>query len=183
MPGKYATIPSLIGGKVFLKPMSADDTVNVHYWTQQFDPQSLLFEAVPISTAATAVEERKKNGSSTWEQNLAIVRKEDNVLVGEIAFFNTNRLNRSTQLRIIIDPDEQKNGFAADALKVLTTYLVKFRDINRIWVCIPENCKGGIKLFESLQFKKEGTMRDHHFFDGEFHQAFIYSLLRFEIDW
>jgi len=40
-----------------------------------------------------------------------------------------------------------------------------------------------VKLLETLGFKKDAVLRDHYFYNGEFHNGFIYSLLLFELDW
>lgn len=175
--------PSLTGKQVYLHPATAEDVVNFQYWFLQAEPESMTCRPLPFKTAAEASEAFKKEEKSPNKQSFAIVKKEDNTPVGSISFFNYNSLNRSAELDILIDPDEQKNGFGKEAMRILIKYLFKFRDLNRVYVQTAAFNSPSIKLFESLGFKQDGSLRNHHFYNGEFYDDLIYSFLRFELNW
>lgn len=175
-----STSPSLVGKEVYLRPTTADDAANAHYWFLQSEPQSMSGHPLPLMTAAEAAEAFKKNEKSPERQSFTIVREEDNIPVGTISFFNHNPLNRSAELGILIDPDERKNGFGSEALKILIKYLFKHRGLNKVYARTPAYNTGAVKLLESLGFKRDATLRNHRFYDGEFHDELIYSLLLFE---
>jgi RimJ/RimL family protein N-acetyltransferase len=40
--------------------------------------------------------------------------------------------------------------------------------------------KNSIKLLESLEFKLDGTLRQHHYYKGDLYDDLLYSLLKFE---
>ncbi|MFQ5453936.1 MAG: GNAT family N-acetyltransferase [Candidatus Zixiibacteriota bacterium] len=174
---------SLIGKKVFLRPATPEDEINFQYWFLQLEPQSMTCHPLPFKTVSEVSEASKKKEKSPYRQIFTIIKKEDKRPVGKITFFNYNTLNRSAELGILIDPDEHKNGYAKDAMKVLIKYLFRYRDLNKVYCQTAEFNSASIKLLESLGFEKDGTLRDHHFYDGEFHSDFIYSLVRFDLSW
>ncbi|MEA3296882.1 MAG: GNAT family protein [candidate division Zixibacteria bacterium] len=175
------TQPSFIGHKVYLRPTTAEDITNVHYWNVQSEPQSMACRALIFRTATESVERFRKSEKSANDQSFTVIRKKDKVPLGLVRFFGYNQLNRSAELGLLIDPDEQKKGYGADALKVLCRYLFNFRGLNKVHAQTPIFNKGAIKLLEKLEFKKDATLRDHYFYNGEFHNGFIYSMLLCEL--
>lgn len=180
---KYPTQPALIGKKIFLRPSSADDVANFHFWFNQSEPQKQTCRVHAFLTPGQVAEDFKKKERSTSRQSFAIVRKDDKTLVGQTSFFDYNPLNRSAELGMLIDPGEQRKGYATDALRLLTTYLFHQRGLNKVYAQCSADNEGIVKFMESLNFKRDATLRDHQFYDGEFHHCHIYSLLLFELDW
>ncbi len=179
---KPITIPAFEGKKVYLRPLTADDIVSVQMWRIQSDLTALSCRPIPITSPADAAERYKKAEPSIERQYFAVVRNADNMLVGSTSYFDYNSQNRSAELGLIIDPDEQKNGYGTEALYLLCGYLFKFRGLNKVYAQTGGFNKPTIKLLEGLHFKKDATLRDHYFHNGEYFDGLIYSLLSFEFD-
>jgi RimJ/RimL family protein N-acetyltransferase len=177
------TQPSFIGKEIYLRSAVAEDMANYQHWFLLSEPQSMSCHPMPILTPAEAVEKYKKKEKSENDQRFIIVRIKDNQPLGIISFFNMNSLNRSAELGIIIDPDERKNGYAVEALKLLISYLFKFRNLNKVYAETADYNSSSIRLLESVGFKLDGRLRNHHYFNDEYHDKLIYSFLRFELDW
>ncbi len=175
--------PSFIGKEVYLRPTTPEDIANTYHWTLQSEPQTLSGRPLPLRTAAQAAEAFKKKESSIDNQHFMIVRIDDNMPVGRISFFNYNPLNRSAELGVIVDPDERRNGHAAEGLKLLIKYLFRNRGLNKVYAETAAFNAGAAGLLEALEFKCDGRLRNHHFFDGEFHDKLVYSLLLYELSW
>ena len=181
--GIYPTQPSLVGKKTYLRPATADDVLNFHQWTILSEPQSMSSGMRFFKTALEVAEDYKKREKSNKNQSFAIVSKDEKALVGKISYFNFNPLNRSAELGLLIDPDQQKNGYATDALKILIKFLFRSFGLNKVYAQTSEKNKAAVKLLESLAFNKDGILRDHYFLNGEFQNGLIYSFLLFELDW
>ena len=65
---------------------------------------------------------------------------------------------------------------------VLCRYLFRSRDLNKVHARTSSLNSGAVALLEKAGFKRDGTLRHHHFYEGEFHDSYIYSMLRFEFD-
>lgn len=180
---KYPTQPSLVGANIYLRPVTTDDAANIEYWTLHSEPEALSCRPQLFLTPSEAAERYKSKEKSTSQQRFAVVRKDDQMLVGAVAFFNYNPLNRSAELGLLIDPEERRKGYGKEAIQLLCRYLFRFRGLNKIHAQTVDFNEATIELLEALGFKRDGTFRDHYFYDGEFHNAAIYSLLLFELDW
>jgi RimJ/RimL family protein N-acetyltransferase len=180
---KLITTPLLVGKKVYLRPGTADDAANWQYWLLQSEPETVSCRPVALVSPAEASQQFQKKEKTAWEQRLAVVRKEDQMLVGEAAFFNHNAVNRSAEVWLLIDPDERKKGYGKEALRLLCRYLLHHRGLNKVYVQVSEFNEAAVRLLESLRFRREAVLRDHYFYQGEFHNGFIYSLLLYELAW
>lgn len=185
MADKKPTFPTpadLVGKNVYLRPATHKDVANTHHWFLLSDPALQSSRPYPLRTATEEAERYQKRETSPHRQLFMIVRQKDNVPVGLIRYFHMNMLNRSAEFGLIIDPDERKQGHALEAIRLLTGYLIKVRDINKVHAQTSSLNKGAVALLEKAGFKRDGTLRHHYFYDGELHDGYVYSLLRFEFD-
>ncbi len=179
----YATLPSLVGEKIYLRPLTPQDVADIELWMLQSDPELLSCEPPSFRTPSEAVEAFKNREKSPAWQKFAVVRKEDKMLVGMVGFFNFNPLNRSAEIEILIDPDERRKGLGKEALQVLTRYLFRYRGLNKVYLHTVESNEAAIALLEKLRFSRDGVLRNHFFYDGEFYDGYLYSLLLYELEW
>ena len=180
---EFPTQPSFIGKKVYLRPETAEDAKRHLDWFNKSEPQSMTVHPLEFVTEADIADRFKKLEKSPYKQAFAIVLKNDDSHVGKVSFFNYNDVNRSAELGIIIDPAQRKNDYGKDALMILISYLIDFRNLNKVYAETADFNKPTIELLESLGFHKDGTLRQHHYFNGEYYGKHVYSLLRFEKDW
>lgn len=178
----YPTVPSLVGEHVYLRPASPEDIANTHHWSLQSDVNALGCWPRRLDTAIEAAERFRTDRQPPDRQDLILVRKKDNTPVGRIAYFNLNSRNRSAELGLIIDPDEQKQGFGTEAMQILCRYLFSYQGLNKVYAQSAAFSTGAIKLLEKLGFRRDGTLRAHYYYGDEFHDGVLYSLLRFELD-
>lgn len=61
-------------------------------------------------------------------------------------------------------------------------YLIKTRDINKVHAQTSSLNKAAVALLAKAGFKRDGTLRHHYYYDGELHDGYVYSLLRFEFE-
>ena len=179
---KFPTPPDLVGKNVYLRPATAKDVANTYHWFLLTDPATRSCRPLPFTTAAEAAEAYQKREPTIDRQLFVIVRQKDNVPVGLIRFFDMNLLNRSTELGLIVDPDERKKGHAFEAARLLIRYLIKVRDINKVYAQTSALNEGAVALLEKAGFKRDGTLRHHYYYDGELHDGYVYSLLQFEFE-
>lgn len=172
----------LIGDKVYLRPTTPEDYSSIYVWQLASDPQSTTCHPRILKTAAKSIEAFKSAEPKETAQTFTVVRKKDDTLVGMIRFFDLNNLNRSSELGLLIDPDEQRKGFGADAMKVLIRYLFRYRGLNKVHAQTADFNDGAVALLNGLNFQRDGALRQHYFYDGSFHDGYIYSLLLHELD-
>ena len=57
-----------------------------------------------------------------------------------------------------------------------------FLGLNKVYMQVASFNSPAIKLLEADGFKLEATLRDHHYYKGEFFDNHIYSQLLFEVE-
>ncbi len=178
----FPTQPSLVGKNIYLRAAKSEDIINAHHWFIVSEPQYQSCHPMPFLTPSQKAEERRQN-PDPGRQLLTIVRKEDKLTVGQISFYDYNPLNQSVAMGVIVDPDRRRNGYAREAVRLLIKYLFRYRNINKVHAETAEFNTEAVALLESVGFKKDGTIRQHYYYEGAFHDKFVYSFLRFELDW
>ncbi|MCP4603447.1 MAG: GNAT family N-acetyltransferase [Proteobacteria bacterium] len=175
-----STAPALVGDKIYIRPTTAEDLANTFHWLLLSDPWSRTCRPIPYKTAAEAAEGYRKRESSPYEQSFMVIRKKDSVPVGRVSFFDFNTQNRSTELGLIIDPDEQEKGYGLAALRLLCRHLFITRGLNKVHAQTGAFNTAAQALMKKAGFKLDGTLRHHYFYKGEYHDGLVYSLLAYE---
>jgi len=179
---QFPTIAALVGKAVYLRPLETNDVIRTYRWFLASDPPSQTCHQVVLATPEEAAENHHKKERDPRRGDFVIVRKEDHEPVGKLSYFHLNMLNRSAELGYLVAPEERSQGYAGDGLRLLLRYLFKQQDLNKVYAQTASFNKASIALLESLDFKLDGTLRRHHYYDGDLYDDLLYSLLRFEFD-
>ncbi|MBN2226402.1 MAG: GNAT family N-acetyltransferase [candidate division Zixibacteria bacterium] len=179
---QFPTIAALVGKTIYLRPMTSDDILQTYSWFLTSDPQSQTCHQVVLATPQEAAERHRKREPNPERGDFVIVRKEDHELVGKLSYFHLNMLNRSAELGYLVAPDERAQGYAKEGIRLLVHYLFRNQNLNKVYAQTASFNKPSIALLESLDFKLDGTLRQHHYYNGDLYDDLVYSLLRFECD-
>jgi len=180
MPDALDTIPALIGKKIYLRPLDSEDVRFMYSWFLASDPQTQTCHQATLLTPDDAAERQKSRERNNERGDFVIVRMDDHERVGRINYFHLNMLNRSAEFGYLIGPEYRESGFGAEAVKLLSSYLFKYLNLNKVYAQTASFNKASIRLLESLDFRLDGTLRQHHYFNGDLYDDLVYSLLRFE---
>lgn len=109
-----------------------------------------------------------------------IIENEKHVPVGYMIVAGVHDRNKAVELRRIV-VTEKGNGYGREALSLLIQ--VTFDDLgaNRLWLDVREENRSAQKLYESLGFRYEGTLREAVRFGDMFATIRIYSILRSDL--
>lgn len=171
-------IPSLTGDKVYLRPVTTEDALLFLKWKEEHEPQSQSVHQQFLYNEEETRGLYKSGHKSTERDFFAIVDKEIDSTVGKISYFNKNNLNRSVEFGLMVGPDFTNKGYAKEAVSLLLNYLFNFLNMNKVYATTSSNNANAVKLLESLSFKKDGTLREHHFYNGTYYDQLHYSKLK-----
>jgi [ribosomal protein S5]-alanine N-acetyltransferase len=109
-----------------------------------------------------------------------IIRKADGVIVGTVGFHSWDRYNHIAEIGYDLAEEFWRKGYMSEAVDKCLNHGFRSLGLNRIHAYIaPENLTS-IRLLEKLGFKREGIFRDKHYYMGEYHDLYCYSLLKRE---
>jgi RimJ/RimL family protein N-acetyltransferase len=141
-------------------------------------PQSLAneeqwFEAMlklPREEQPFAIEIREPAGDeSAWQ------------LIGNCSFMEFNQTARSAEVGLFIgDKSHWNQGYGTEVMHLLLQVGFNILNLNRIFLRVDVDNKGGIRAYEKAGFIQEGRLRQAAFQDGEYRDMLLMSVLRSE---
>ncbi len=130
-----------------------------------------LDEAIQLIREFEAIRERGEG--ITW----GICVKQEQVLVGTIAFLRTKPENFRTEIGYLLDPVYQGQGIMKEAIQRVVSFGFDVMGLHSIEAVVVAENIPSIKVLHKCGFIKEGFLRDYQYFNGGFHNTLIYSLL------
>ena len=123
-----------------------------------------------------------------WFESLFLENPPKNIMFGILN--NKNRLigicgltyidwkNRNAEISIIVDELKQKlEKESLEAIKIISSYGFDELGLHRIWAEIFEIAPERIKLFEKMNFIKEGNLRDKLWRNKKWYDSLIFPKL------
>lgn len=113
----------------------------------------------------------------------SIIELKTNKIVGVCGLCYINWVNGSADLSLYIGENNcyiDDDGFAEESCKLLFKYAFNELRLNRIWTEIYIIDKKKIELYKKLKMNIDGTLRESYFYNGEFIDSYIFSILKDE---
>lgn len=101
------------------------------------------------------------------------------LLIGVCGLTNVHWVNRTAEISIYIgSKGHTGKGVGTATLGLLEDIAFEEYNLRRLWAEIYEFNNVSIGLFEKCGFTREGAMCEHIFWNGRYHDAYIYGKLR-----
>lgn len=114
---------------------------------------------------------------SSRQVRLMIDKNEESSTVGAIDLFDFDPLHKRLGLGILIATQEQRKGYASEALDLVIAYCFRKLMVHQLYVnIIPENEKS-IQLFKSKDFEFIGRKRDWLLIDNQWTDELLFQLI------
>lgn len=106
----------------------------------------------------------------------------DDTVVGEVVINDIDEDNRSANIRIaLFNAQYFGKGYGTEALRLAIDYGFKQGKLHRIELGVYAFNSRAIHVYEKVGFKLEGTLRDALFWEGEYYNQHVMSIL--ETEW
>ena len=170
----------LSGEHVCLRPLSREDLIYIRKWMNDPEIRGLIGEVRPMTeTGAEKWFERVQSDENrVW---FVIVLKENGKVIGEAGLLRMFCFWRNTDLSIIIgEKEEWRKGYGTEAIHLLLDYAFGYLNFHRIEVGVVGFNEAAIHFYEKMGFKKEGITRDGYYYDHQYHDFIMMSILEDE---
>jgi RimJ/RimL family protein N-acetyltransferase len=111
---------------------------------------------------------------------LAVERREDPRVLGEVLLFNFSSTSRRAELGYALARSAWGAGYIREALPPLVEFGFDELGLNRLHATIDPRNSASAHVLERLGFRREGTLRENSIMRGEVSDDGIYGLLRSE---
>ena len=160
----------------------SDDDDMLEYWIS--DPQIQSMYSEPVYSNKSEVRTLLDKYISSYEKEdyyrWAIVEKESDLCIGQIAIFLVDSKNHFCEIEYCIGSKFQRKGYCSEAVQAITDYSFQSINIHKMQVCHKENNIASKGVIQKCGFTYEGTLRDYFFMDVGYVSRLYYSMLRTE---
>jgi len=109
------------------------------------------------------------------KQKRFVIADEQKNAFGFVDLFDFEPLHRRLGVGLFVRAEFRNKGVGKQALGLLNRYAEKQLNIKSMYANIAIENTPSIRLFESLGYRKVGHKKDWNFYDGIFHDEFLYQ--------
>ena len=166
----------LEGEHVYISPMHPDDAETYAKWLN--NPNITKYLSVHNSIVTIEGEKEYINNFQNKEFNLAIIKKENDELIGNIGLSDVDYKSGTATLGIFIGEEENlSKGYGSEAIKLLIDYAFKELRLHNIMLETYDINERAQKAYQKCGFKEFGRRHEARFTDGTYHDIILMEII------
>jgi RimJ/RimL family protein N-acetyltransferase len=167
-----------------LRAFSRGDVDAVFAYRQRDDVARFLFDE-PMSRETCAEAVQARTVQTSWHEEgdkllLAVERKQDHAMIGEVSLILRNEIARQGELGYIFNPDYHGHGYATEAALGLMRVGFEAAGLHRIYARCDARNEASWRVMERLGMRREAHFREHILVKGVWDEELIYAMLEDE---
>lgn len=168
----------IAGTRVYLSPMNIEDAEIYVKWLNDFN----VTDGLGTSAKVTSLESEKEWISQNSSQHqFAIVRSEDDKLIGNCGFHGIDQSKQCAEVGLFIGDEENRNkGYGQEVLRLLLDYGFNYLNFNNIMLKVFSFNERAINCYKKAGFKEIGRRRQSYYLRGKFYDDVYMDKLREE---
>lgn len=172
----------IYGEKIVLRPYRAEDAQTLYESVQE-----------PIGRRLTGTHQHfsmeqierylARYIDSTPEDRLGYIIAQPDTLaaLGEVVILDIDPDNHSAGIRIaLFSPDDFGKGYGTEAMRLMLAQAFQTLKLHRLALEVYDFNPRAQRVYEKVGFRREGLLRDALFYDGEYHDTIVMSILAHE---
>lgn len=174
--------PYLTGEKVYLRGIEREDLKGDYFqWPNDWEVTKFMFRGDRPSRMEILEDYYNHVIRSPTDIELIIVDKKSDKPIGVAGLHNINWIGRTAEYRIMIgDKSFWSKGYGTEVANLMLFYAFDRLNINRVWLGVNAEQKGGIQSYKNSGFKEEGVLRQEQYRNGRYYDIVRMSILREE---
>lgn len=173
-------VQKLLGKRVYLSPMSIDDADTYVRWLNDFrvtDGTGSSSRMLNLPAEQKWITQNLESLSNTF----AIVRLEDDKLLGNCSIHDISSPHRSATVGLLIgDKENRGRGYGTEALKLLVSYGFFYLNLHNIMLQVFSFNESAINAYQKIGFKEIGRRRECYYLNGTYYDQLYMDILKAE---
>lgn len=132
----------------------------------------------PYTTKEQILKDYENRQTDTTIREFIIYKSGEKI--GYTSLFNQNARHRSATFAIMLDPSQQGNGYATEAVRLIVEYGFNILNLNKINLDVVDFNEKAIHVYKKVGFKIEGEKRQQFYINGEYTNGILMGLLKEE---
>ncbi len=167
----------LQGEKVYLSPMSTNDAEMFTKWLNDFQITDYTGASSKIYLYEAEIEWLANNVKEN-PYIMAIVKMDNDEVIGNISLNRIDYVNRKATLGILIGEDENRNkGYGTEAIGLILEFAFKYLNLNSVFLTYLECNSRARKCYDKVGFKEIGRRRKCEFVNGKYYDLVMMDIL------
>lgn len=166
------------GDNIYLSPINIEDAEIYVKWLCNPNISDMLHSTKRVFNLVNEkefLEKRLANGDYIF----SIIRKRDDIIIGNIGINDIDLVDRTATLGIFIgDIDNHNKGYGSEALKLLLNYGFGVLNLNNIDLHVFDFNKKAIACYKKVGFKEYGRRHKAYYINGEYHDEISMEILK-----
>lgn len=168
------------GKRVYLSPMCTDDAIKYTKWMNDFDVTDKINSSCNVISLESEKAWLEKN-SGIGNYQFAIVKQENDELIGNCSLHNLDLINGRATVGIFIgDKENRGKGYGSEALELLLSYGFNHLNLNNIMLTVYSFNEPAIFCYKKIGFKEIGRRREAYFKNNERYDEIFMDIIRSE---
>ena len=170
----------LVGEKVYLSPVSANDEAVQKYltWMNDFGVTDYTGRSTFMATEQ-AEKAWLEDATSGKEYTFSIVLLENDKMVGTVGFNKIDNVNRRAVLGIMIGDDEDKSkGYGTEAINLLLDFGFNYLNMHNIVLTVLADNARARRCYEKCGFKLVGREEEAIYINGKYLDKLYMQILK-----
>ena len=169
--------------RLWIRNLTAPDVQDFHLYRS--NPEVTRYQGFDVFTleeAKTFIEDHtgKEFGvPGEWVQ-YGIENRNTKKVIGDCAIKLDKNDTRLGEIGITISPNEQRKGYAKEALTAILNFLFSREDFHRVTEIVDVENIASIQLLKSVGCRQEGHFIENIFFKGKWGSEYQYAMLKSE---
>lgn len=166
----------LVGHKVYLSPMCLGDAETYTKWLNDLSVTENLGTSSNMVSVAGEQEWISKNSQGT---QFAIVKIENDELIGNCGFNALNQLRQCAEVGIFIGDEENRNhGYGSEAMSLLISFGFNYLNLNNIMLKVFAFNDRAINCYKRAGFNVIGRRRQAYYLKGKYYDEIFMDIIR-----
>ncbi len=167
----------LIGDNIYLSPVNPEDLLLYTEWINN------LKVTLPLGNATTNFsllkEKEVLEEIARGDHNFAIVKLQDDKLLGNCSLFNVSLIHGTAELGIFIGDEKSRGkGYGKETLYILLEYGFKFLNLNNIMLRVFSFNSNAFELYKKVGFKQFGIRKESFQFNSQYYDDIYMEILK-----
>jgi [ribosomal protein S5]-alanine N-acetyltransferase len=178
----FNPFPTIETARLLLRRITEAD-INEMFYLRSNEQVMLYLDKAPAKDLNEAMlhfldvnKDIEANKSITW----AICLKGENKMIGYIGIWRILTNHHRGEIGYVLHPDCWNKGFMSEAISAIITYAFEAMRLHSLEAIINPKNNVSAKVLEKQGFAKEGHFRENYFFNGQFLDSTVFSLINKE---
>jgi len=161
--------------KMKIRALERTDLKNIHIINNEAKTMHLWFQE-PYESLDELTALYDKHIHSMDERRFVV--DVDGAFAGIVELMEINFIHRSCEIQLIITEECSGRGLAQEAFHQALEYAFKVLNMHKVYLWVDVDNAPAVHIYEKVGFKIEGTMKEHFFAAGSYHDSHFMGLLK-----